>query len=114
MCPCCGFSGLKGKAYESIPAGVVVRGGTPPYSVYFGMPSYEVCPCCGYEFGFDDEPGTADPQSFEQYLFECRWLDERRRPVDWSIANQLRGCAIMNLNGNTGNRLADSKDAEGA
>ena len=102
MCPCCGFEGLKGSAYESLPADTIVRGGEPPYSVFLGMPSYEVCPCCGYEFGFDDEPGTSEPQSFEQYLADwtrkgCKWFDENNKPIGWSIENQIKGCRILNL-----------------
>jgi hypothetical protein len=40
---------------------------TPPYEDQLGMPSYEVCPNCGFEFGNDDNPGTAQPESFENY-----------------------------------------------
>jgi hypothetical protein len=39
----------------------------PPYAEQLGAPSYEVCPSCGFEFGNDDNPGTAPPSSFEEY-----------------------------------------------
>lgn len=57
------------KPYETWPppTGVVL---TPPYEVQLGRPSYEVCPNCGFEFGNDDNPGTAAPSSFEDYRAE--------------------------------------------
>ena len=53
----------------------------PPYEVSLGAPSYEVCRRCGYEFGNDDNPGTAAPVSFEQYRAEWKadgrpWFDK--------------------------------------
>jgi hypothetical protein len=51
--------------YESWPPpGLALR---PPYEDLLGMPSYEVCPNCGFEFGNDDNPGgSATPSSFEE------------------------------------------------
>lgn len=37
VCPVCGYD----KLYE------------PPYDNY-GLGSYEICPCCGFQFGVDD------------------------------------------------------------
>jgi hypothetical protein len=61
---------------------------------YWGMPSYEVCACCGYEFGNDDDPGTAAGIAFEEYLAEwtregCQWFDKGERPANWSLQAQL-------------------------
>lgn len=36
-CPVCGFKGLA----------------EPPYD-HEGNHSHEICPCCGFQFGFDD------------------------------------------------------------
>jgi hypothetical protein len=55
------------------PHGVVLR---PPYEDFLGRPSYEVCPRCGFEFGNDDNPGTAEPDSFESY--RASWEAEGR------------------------------------
>lgn len=46
----------------------------PPYEDALGSPSYEACPNCGFEFGNDDNPGTAPPSSFAEYRAE--WLAE--------------------------------------
>ena len=51
------------------PPGVAL---TPPYEDQLGRPSYEVCPNCGFELGNDDNPGTASPVSFDEYLAEWK------------------------------------------
>lgn len=94
-CPCCGFKGLSALAYAELKEDVLVRGFIPPYNRYFGFPSYEVCPCCGYEFGNDDEPGTGEPVAFEQYLEDwitngSRWFEPNLRPANWNLATQIK------------------------
>jgi hypothetical protein len=68
-CPVCRHAELTAAPYERWPpapgADLV-----PPYEDALGLPSYEVCPRCGYEFGNDDNPGTAEPQSFDEYRQE--------------------------------------------
>ena len=72
-CPVCGSAELTTKPYEHWPV-EDVEALTPPYEDVLGRPSYEVCPCCGFEFGNDDNPGTAVAQSFAQYRAE--WIAE--------------------------------------
>jgi hypothetical protein len=76
-CPVCEFVGLDEKPYDTWPPaeGVPIA---PPYEDWLGSPSYEVCPLCGFEFGNDDNPGTADPLSFAEYRAE--W-EEQGRPI---------------------------------
>ena len=66
QCPVCASRELTVKPYANWPPpeGIPL---TPPYELVLGRPSYEVCPNCGFEFGNDDNPGTAAPSSFEQY-----------------------------------------------
>jgi hypothetical protein len=69
-CPVCGSLELTVPPYESWPPppGLAL---SPPYEDLLGMPSYEVCPNCGFEFGNDDNPGgSATPSSFEEYRAE--------------------------------------------
>ena len=56
-CPVCGSAELASPPYAiwPPPTGVTI---TPPYEDFLGAPSYEVCPNCGFEFGFDDNPGA--------------------------------------------------------
>jgi hypothetical protein len=54
---------------------------SPPYEDLLGAGSYEVCPNCGFEFGFDDNPGgSAIGDSFEMY--RAKW--EQRGSVRFS------------------------------
>ena len=68
-CPVCGYAGLKSKPYEQWPPSPDIEL-VPPYEEVLGRPSYEICPRCGFEFGNDDNPGTAPPVSFEEYRRE--------------------------------------------
>jgi hypothetical protein len=76
-CPVCGSAELTAPPYECWPppSDLVL---TPPYEDQLGRPSYEVCPNCGFEFGNDDNPGTAEPQSFERYRAEWEALGSPR------------------------------------
>ncbi len=72
-CPCCGYDGLSCPAYSELGPPPWPYLGQPPFSEHLGFPSYEVCPCCGFEFGFDDDPGAASKSSsFGEYRAE--WL----------------------------------------
>lgn len=86
-CPVCRHVGLTVKPYERWPppAGQPLA---PPYEDSLGKPSYEVCPRCGFEFGNDDNPGTAPPQSFEAYRLE--WEAEGRPWFDQSVATDFQ------------------------
>lgn len=81
-CPVCGYPKLTAKPYERWPPppGVELH---PPYENQLGRPSYEVCPQCGFEFGNDDNPGTAAPTSFEEYREE--WIAHGRPWFDPSV-----------------------------
>lgn len=97
-CPCCGFDGLSAASYARIPK-FPRRDLPPPYAQHFGLPSYEVCSCCGFEFGNDDDPGTSKPVTFEAYLEDwvrdgAQWFDASNRPSNWSLENQLDHAGI--------------------
>lgn len=67
-CPVCGYNGLE----------------EPPYDEN-GYGAYEICPCCGFQFGLDDDPDK------EQGIAEwrrnwveqgCPWFSKSTRPPD--------------------------------
>lgn len=93
-CPVCSFAGLESPPYATWPppADVVLE---PPYEDVLGLPSYEVCPRCGFEFGNDDNPGTAEPSTFEAYRDVWiadgrRWFDEEARDRDECTESDAR------------------------
>jgi hypothetical protein len=105
-CPACGYPGLTSPAYARLGPPPWVHPGLPPCERWYGVPSYQVCPCCGFEPGNDDDSwsGAVRPLSFEQYLSEWvrsggEWLDESLRPEAWNSAQQLRAAGLtLDLN----------------
>jgi len=72
-CLVCGFHGLK----------------EPPYDER-ALPSYEICPCCGFEFGFD---GKADMARFRKEWVRkgAAWFTPGAKPAGWDLQKQLAG-----------------------
>lgn len=97
-CYCCGWNKLDFKPYErypySIPSDIAKL--PPPYYNHWGKPSYGVCDCCGFEFGQDDDPGTATPVTFAEYRKEwisqenATWFSPEKKPANWSLEEQLK------------------------
>ncbi len=102
ICPCCGYDGLDTRPYQCMDDHRKANGVAPPYAVHFGDPSYDVCDCCGFEYGFDDDPGIGRRMSFEEYreawIAEgVRWFDESKRPDGWSLDAQLKRAGIRGV-----------------
>jgi hypothetical protein len=100
-CPCCGCAGLEEPPYERFVGSHVSSDLEPPYAQYFGVLSYEVCDCCGFEFGNDDEPSTGAPVSFDSYRNDwikrgATWQNPAKMPPDWSLGRQLELAGIPN------------------
>lgn len=79
-CPICGYDKLDEKPYDNE-----------------GNPSYEICNCCGFEFGFDD---ASEGESFEE--FRKKWLDSgaewfnvKVKPKNWNFKLQLQNINII-------------------
>jgi hypothetical protein len=54
-------------------------------------PTYEICPCCGVEFGYED----ARPESVRSYRAQwmgsgAQWFSPNDRPAVWELEEQLR------------------------
>jgi hypothetical protein len=74
ICPVCGYDGLEELPYD-----------------HDGNPSYEICDCCGFEFGFDDD---SEGLSFEEYRKKwieegAKWFNPDMKPKGWDIKRQL-------------------------
>ena len=101
VCPVCGWDGLTVPPYQRWPGLPAPAAARPPYEDFFGPGSYEVCSCCGFEFGFEDHPGAGDGVSFEEYRREwidagSRWWSERRpSPPGWDGLQQLKRRGLL-------------------
>ena len=48
--------------------------------------SYDICACCGCEFGYDD-----DEQYFAEWVAEgCQWFTPEEMPEGWKLESQLK------------------------
>jgi len=72
VCPVCGFNELK----------------EPVFGVN-QEPSFEICPCCGFEFGFDDRDSYDD---FRRSWIEAgaEWFVLELKPKNWDYNKQLK------------------------
>lgn len=73
VCPVCRYPDLDEPAYDS-----------------FGCASYNICPCCGTEFGYDDST-TAHSDLRRKWVSEGMqwWSKHRLEPNDWDPVWQL-------------------------
>lgn len=103
-CPACGYPGLEAPAYARFPLGPppLAHPGPPPYARWYGEPAHQICPCCGFEPGNDDDSwsGAVRSLSFAEYRREWvesggAWLDESLRPEGWDLRQQLGAAGIL-------------------
>jgi hypothetical protein len=48
--------------------------------------SYDVCDCCGCEYGYDDEIAY-----FEEWVAAgMKWFDPKHKPENWKFEDQLK------------------------
>jgi hypothetical protein len=89
ICPVCGFDDLSEPAYRD------------GYN-----PSYEICPCCAYQFGYHDEAVLADDNETVGITFK-QWRDKwfmagmvwdrgsSLPPQDWDPKKQLENIGVF-------------------
>lgn len=73
-CPICGFNNLDKPAWDPVEK----------------TPGFDICPCCGCEFGYDD----ATPQAGERYRLSwikkgAEWFVPHLKPSNWNLQEQL-------------------------
>jgi len=74
VCPVCGYEHLD----------------EPPYDEH-GCSSFEICPCCGSEFGYDDHSATHDALRQKWKLSGMKWWSSVIvPPTNWDPVNQLK------------------------
>ena len=98
-CPVCGWDQLETRPYKNMPDQVHPVTVTPPYEKVWGGASYEVCDCCGFEFGNDDDASMSTPSTFEGYREEwlqegALWFNPINKPVHWNLALQFQKAGI--------------------
>jgi len=83
ICPICGFQGLDEAPYdEDLNA------------------SYDICPCCGVEFGYDDFKN--DNVKFEiarnKWISNgAKWFNKNKKPKNWILEAQLKNTELPEI-----------------
>ncbi len=63
---------------------------TPPWGENCETPTFNICACCGTEFGYEDNNTSAIKKNRNRWLAnEANWFDPDERPEDWSVEEQL-------------------------
>lgn len=75
VCPVCGYPGLT----------------EPPRTPDSG-PSYEICPSCGFQFGYDDDSEGIDYATWRRNWLAAGtpWRSRNPPPPGWDPVDQLR------------------------
>lgn len=78
-CPVCGYSKLHHPARD-------------PNT---GDPSFEICPSCGCEFGYDDATQSAIEKYRSNWISRgAPWFRPEFRPENWSLKRQVKRVGI--------------------
>ncbi len=79
ICPVCRYPDLNEAAYDG-----------------FGCASYNICPCCGTEFGYDDST-VAHADLRKKWISEGMqwWSKHQLKPTDWDPVRQLKAAKVI-------------------
>tara|TARA_R110002124_G_scaffold278588_1_gene450669 strand:- start:1725 stop:1991 length:267 start_codon:yes stop_codon:yes gene_type:complete len=64
---------------------------TAPWGEDGKCPTYEICPCCGVEYGYEDSAVAGVKQYRQEWMASgAKWQDAKARPENWSLEDQLK------------------------
>lgn len=62
-----------------------------PWGTDGKTPTYEICPCCGVEWGYEDDSREARRAFRHRWLASgAEWFHPQERPRDWNLDRQLK------------------------
>lgn len=62
---------------------------SPPWGKDGASPTWDICPCCGTEFGYEDcTPASAREKRAQWIAGGMKWFDRRKTPLDWDYSIQ--------------------------
>ncbi|MES2345349.1 MAG: hypothetical protein V4494_05385 [Chlamydiota bacterium] len=63
----------------------------PPWGEDSQCPTYDICDCCGTEFGYGDCTVKAIRASRERWLTNgTKWKYPKEKPINWSLEEQMK------------------------
>ncbi len=64
---------------------------SPPWGEGGDEPTWDICPCCGTEFGYEDCTLESTRARREGWVSGgMRWFDRKKKPMDWSFEEQYK------------------------
>lgn len=83
ICPVCGYDRLDERPYDII-----------------GEPSFNICPCCGFEYGFDDMNCGYTFESYRNKWINdgAKWFSKKEKPRNWNLEEQLKNLEGLDTN----------------
>ena len=70
----------------------------PPWGDDGNSPSFEICDCCGVEFGYEDSTTESIKRFRENWIASgVNWFNSKEKPDQWSLGEQLKN-AVMRSN----------------
>jgi len=61
-----------------------------PWGASGDTPTYEICPCCGVEFGYEDLTVESTKNHRERWLTTgAKWFTPKDKPDGWDLEKQL-------------------------
>ncbi|BCG59454.1 hypothetical protein [Paenibacillus sp. URB8-2] len=68
----------------------------PPWGINGESSSFNICPCCGFEYGYDDCQLEAYEKNKQKWINSgAKWFDEDIKPGGWSIDTQLKNIKMI-------------------
>ncbi|MGN6435868.1 MAG: hypothetical protein ACTHMM_05010 [Agriterribacter sp.] len=63
----------------------------PPWGEDGDSPTFEICPCCGVEFGNEDYTKESTKEYRKKWIDGgTKWFNPRERPEKWNLEEQLK------------------------
>jgi hypothetical protein len=79
ICPVCGYPNLD----------------QPAWDPDTGSPSFDICPSCGCEFGYQDATPTAKEKYRKNWVKQgAPWFKPELKPPEWSLKDQLKQIGV--------------------
>ena len=83
ICPICGHPYLEEGPLQFIENGKEI------VSYSKGAPTFEICPCCGVEFGYDDNEFSWEDLRKKWIEHGAIWSRKIEKPKNWNLNKQL-------------------------
>jgi hypothetical protein len=67
----------------------------PPWGEDGNSPTYEICPCCGVEFGYEDITIDSTKDYRNHWINEgVKWFSAKEKPLNWDMSEQFKNIPI--------------------